>query len=319
MKSLSRWAWLLVVVISWLPHTSVPVQAQSGEQLWLLNQINNLRSQLGLHSYVWNPQLAAAAQQQSEYMAATGHISHQQSNGSMPSDRAASNGYTGSWVSENIYGGGMATASHAWNFWLNSSVHYAGMTHSRNNEIGIGVASGSSGQFYTLVFGYGSGVQAPPAQPLDNSASQDVVVDTEGEVDAVVEQPVPQAPPPTRVPPTLTFTPSPTVPTFTPTPTWTFTPTWTPSASPTIAPPTSTPISLPTAAAIVAVEPTNVVIESASLPTQDNVDPPRQKQVVVTDDEGFKINDLLPIFLMGQVILIGVGIYSLFFRSAKKT
>jgi len=40
---------------------------------------------------------------------------------------------------------------------------------------------------------------------------------------------------------------------------------------------------------------------------------------VVDDDGGFKLNDLLPVFLAAQVILIGIGIYSLFFRSTKKT
>jgi hypothetical protein len=312
MKSISRWIWLLLIVCSLRPpHNNA--QAQSGEQLWLFNQINNLRAQVGLHSYVWNPQLAAAAQQHSEYMAATGHISHQQSNGSMPSDRAAANGFGGSWVSENIYGGGMATASHAWNFWLNSSVHYAGMTNRNTNSIGIGVASG----YYTLVFGYVSGVEAPPAQPVDNPPASEQDDET---VDVAPVQAPPQAPPPTRAPPTLTFTPSPTVPTFTPTPTWTLTPTWTPSASPTPAPPTSTPISLPTAAVIVAAEPTEVVVAVPVMPTQVDSDPPRQRQVTISDDdEGFKINDLLPVFLAAQVILIGIGIYSLFFRSAKKT
>jgi hypothetical protein len=304
-----------LVVISLLPPNKA--NAQSGEQLWLFDQINTLRSQLGLHSYVWNPQLAAAAQQQSEYMAATGNISHQQSNGSMPSDRAAANGFSGSWVSENIYGGGMATATHAWNFWLNSSVHYAGMTNRNTNSIGIGVASGSSGQFYTLVFGYVSGVEAPPAQPVDNPPAQEQDGDT---VEIPPVQAPPQAPPPTRAPPTLTFTPSPTVPTFTPTPTWTLTPTWTPSAAPTLAPPTSTPISLPTAAAVVAVVPTEITNEVALASTQVEVDPRPQRQVtVVDDDQGFNINDLLPVFLAAQVILIGIGIYSLFFRSAKKS
>lgn len=315
MKSISRWIWLVIIGLSLT--SPQPTQAQSGEQLWLFNQINGLRAQVGVHNYAWNAQLAAAAQQQSEYMAATGHISHQQSNGSMPSDRARANGYTGSWISENIYGGGMATASHAWNFWLNSSVHYAGMVNRNTNEIGIGVAAGTSGQFYTLVFGYRSDVTAPPAAPIVEPPS------TDGESgDIPPTQAVALAPPPTRVPPTATFTPSPTIPTFTPTPTWTFTPTWTSSPSPTIAPSTSTPISLPTAA-VITVEPTEVAVDLPPEPTQIQfeAEPPPQQQVTVTDeeDDGFKVNDLLPIFLAAQVILIGVGIYSLFFRATKKT
>lgn len=244
MIHMKRIAALLVILTALLPQ-SAPAHAQD-DKAWLLSQINNLRAQLGLHAYVWNDQLGAAAQQQSLYMAETGHISHTQVNGSTPASRASANGYTGRFVSENIYGGGIAGAADAWNFWINSPVHYAGIAHQRNNEIGIGVASGPNGNFFTLVFGYQSNLNAPPAGDSNNSPPPQ---DTGGDT---------SAPPPTQapryIPPTRTFTPSPTVPTLTPTATWTGTATWTPSPTWTIPPATSTPIQLPTAQ-VIALEP----------------------------------------------------------------
>src|SRR5262245_28208778 len=128
--------------------------AQGNDPQSLFGQVNNLRAGVGLHAYVWNDQLAVAAQQQSEYMAVTGDVSQTQSNGSTPTSRAAANGYAGSMIAENIYGGLIAQASDAWNFWINSGVHYATLTNARDNEIGIGMATGEYGTFFALVIGY---------------------------------------------------------------------------------------------------------------------------------------------------------------------
>lgn len=287
---------ILLAISLYAPPSTT--HAQGDSKTWLLNQINALRGQLGLHTYVLNGALGAAAQQHSEYMAATGDVSHTQSNGSTPASRAAANGYMGKFVSENIYGGSIATAADAWGFWVNSSVHYAGLTHSRNNEIGIGVAVGEYGTFFTLVFGYGTGVDAPPAPaPPDNPAPN---------------PPAPQPPPATRrpAPPTQTFTPSPTIPTFTPTVTWTFTPTWTPTASVTLPPATQVPIVLPTAAVVVAQaidSPAPTTADVSHIPTT----PPAQQLV---DDNDDNIRDVLPYLLIGQVILLGIGVVSLAIR-----
>jgi len=92
----------------------------------LLGRINGLRASLGLPAYTFNGTLAAAALNQAQYMANTGQISHTQSDGSTPSSRAAAAGYGGRWVSENIYAGSSARVADAWNFWLNSPIHYRG-------------------------------------------------------------------------------------------------------------------------------------------------------------------------------------------------
>lgn len=148
----------IIVILIALSFT--PVQAQDVVSD-LLGRINTLRGNLGLSSYVLHPALSAAAQNQANWMANTGSISHVQPDGSRPVDRAQANGYPSSWVSENIYMGGLATANDAWNFWINSEIHYAGLTSSNYNHVGIAMAQGSSGQAFVLVFGNsGSGSSA---------------------------------------------------------------------------------------------------------------------------------------------------------------
>lgn len=119
----------------------------------LLNRINNLRASLGLPGYSMNGALNAAAQQQAQWIVATGNVSHNHEDGTGPRDRAVANGYPSSDVSENIYGGTMANADFAWTFWVNSPIHYRGMTHEHYLDLGIGIASGEWGTAYVLVFG----------------------------------------------------------------------------------------------------------------------------------------------------------------------
>lgn len=93
-------------------------------------------------------------------MARTGEVSHFQPNGSRPRDRAAAAGYGSSWVAENIYMGTDNTPNRAWNFWLNSAVHYAGLTSPTYKDIGIGTARGNDRTAFVLVFGNPGGASA---------------------------------------------------------------------------------------------------------------------------------------------------------------
>lgn len=140
----------------------------------LLNRVNTLRVSLGLAPYNLNSALASAAQDQAQWMANTGQVSHTRPDGSTPRIRAANYGYNSNWVSENIYMGGLATVDDAWNFWLNSSIHYSGMTNRQYKEIGVGAASGPEGQAFVLVFGNPNSTQT-----------------TATNNDSVVEQPAP--------------------------------------------------------------------------------------------------------------------------------
>lgn len=303
------------VLIGWavLIHADPGSANAQDDKMWLMNQINNLRASLGIHAYVWNGQLAAAAQQQSEYMAATGNISHVHPDGSSPSSRAAANGYGGSWIIENIYGGSIATASDAWAFWINSGVHYSGLVNTNTNEIGIGVASGGNGNYYTLVFGKGN-INPPPAQVVNNPepAGQQPV---NGEPAAPSINSAPAIAPTRRPPPTRTFTPSPTVPTFTPSATWTFTPLWTQSPTYTPVPATSTAISLPTAVALAPTVNTDVPSPEAILPTATfslEATPEPDTLAPNTNQQDSPLRRLLPYLIAGQVAFIGLGLGSMF-------
>ncbi|MCU0475289.1 MAG: CAP domain-containing protein, partial [Anaerolineae bacterium] len=142
---------------------SAPAHAQDvvGE---LLGRINGLRASLGLPGYTLNGALTSAAANHAQWMVNTGQISHTQADGSTPSSRAAAAGYGGRWVSENIYAGSSAGIDDAWTFWINSSIHYRGLTNPNYQEIGIATASSGWGRSFVLVFGStASAAYVPPA------------------------------------------------------------------------------------------------------------------------------------------------------------
>jgi uncharacterized protein YkwD len=236
----------LILLASLIPP---PIAQAQDEKQWLYDQMNALRGSLGLHGYSWNAALNTAAQSHSDWMAATGSISHQDDNGRGPADRAYTFGYQGDWPSENIYGGLRATASTAWNWWLNSPIHYSGITHARKTEVGIGVSSGPDGmRYYVLLFGEGAGAGIPLAAaspPAENPPPAAEVA--AAPVSEQAAPPANPAPIPATARPLITFTPSPTIPTFTPTPSWTPTFTLTPSPTASPLPASSTPVLLATA------------------------------------------------------------------------
>lgn len=135
------------------------VQAQDGD---LLGRVNSLRASQGLPGYTTNGALAVAAQQQAQWIVDNENVSHTHPDGSGPRTRALAAGYPSTQVSENIYGGTNATADSAWTFWLNSSIHYAGLVSTNYQEIGIGIARGSRFSAYVLVFG-GAGAPYIPS------------------------------------------------------------------------------------------------------------------------------------------------------------
>jgi uncharacterized protein YkwD len=136
-------------------------QDESGD---LLARVNALRTSLGLSPYSFNGILSAAAQGQAQWMVDTGNISHSRPDGSTPRSRAQAAGYPSTFVSENIYGGTNAGVNDAWNFWINSAIHYAGLTNPNYQDIGIGVAHGAWGATYVLVFGNPAGTPILPPQ-----------------------------------------------------------------------------------------------------------------------------------------------------------
>src|SRR5574341_864416 len=124
------------------------------------NRVNALRAQYGLPPYRLDPYLTAAAQAHAEWGASVGYFDHVEPDGSRPRDRAVRAGY-GDYnairISENIYWGGMATPESAVSWWTNSAIHFQGMISSVYEDIGVGVAYGPSGGYFTLLFGVHTG------------------------------------------------------------------------------------------------------------------------------------------------------------------
>lgn len=145
------------------PVWPLVAQDETGD---LLARVNNLRASVGVPPYALNGALSAAAQNQAQWMAETGTIAHTRPDGSGPRTRALAAGYPSSDVSENIYGGTNASVSSAWNFWVNSGVHYAGLVNSRYSDIGIGIARSAWGAAYVLVFGNPGGGVAVASAPV---------------------------------------------------------------------------------------------------------------------------------------------------------
>jgi hypothetical protein len=166
--------WLLALCFVFL-YTPSPLIAQDVASD-LLGRINGLRADLGLSPYRINSALNAAASNHAQWMALTGQVSHTQPDGSRPRDRAQAAGYASSWVSENIYMGWNASTGDAWGFWINSPVHYAGLTSPNYQEIGISSAVSGNNRSFVLVFGNpggGSGVTVSVARnsPAGNAGS----------------------------------------------------------------------------------------------------------------------------------------------------
>ncbi len=137
--------------------------AAQDTQSVLLARINSLRRSRGLPAYSISAALNAAANNHARWMARTGKVSHQQDDGTGPRTRARNAGYSSSWVSENIYRGLQASALDAWNWWLGSPIHYAGITSPNYDNVGVGSASGEFGTAYVLVFGNSLG-RAPASR-----------------------------------------------------------------------------------------------------------------------------------------------------------
>lgn len=174
---------LLLLIFINSPH----IYAQD-ETVWLLEQINCLRQRVGSPPLTLNPSLTVAANRQSTDLI-TGQLTdfHVGLDGSTPTTRARDAGFTGS-VGENVAWG--RTASDAFNWWLNSSVHYTNMTEPHWKEIGIGIAQGTNGgTWYTLVFGAMNWAITDPVTtlPCDTLAPLELIAETTDENEAPIE------------------------------------------------------------------------------------------------------------------------------------
>lgn len=166
---MSRRAVLPFLMLMALLLTAQAASAQETSDL--LGRVNALRASLGLPAYALNGALSAAAQSQAQWIVDNATIAHTHPDGSGPRSRAAAFGYPSAQVSENIYGGTNATPNDAWVFWMNSPIHYAGLTSTNYSEIGVGAAHGSWGAAYVFVFGNPGGAPLSAAPGVTGAAS----------------------------------------------------------------------------------------------------------------------------------------------------
>ncbi len=160
-----KWSIVALFLLFSVLGEPTAVEAQSASAIF--QQVNQFRQNNGLIPFQYSNALAAAAQNQANYMAAnTVFSSHIGAGGSTPQSRAAAAGYVGR-VSENIVGGTGMTAASGLNWWSNSPVHYNTLITSRYQEAGTGFASNGSTNFYVLVVGQPS--NAPPPAAADDS------------------------------------------------------------------------------------------------------------------------------------------------------
>ena len=164
--------WLILLLtgssLVWLLPREAVV-AQSPIQT-IFDLVNQFRIENGLPAFTWDNALAAAAQEQANYMAEFNIYSHTGYGGSRPYDRAFSYGYRG-WVSENIVGGTNLTPRAGLIWWINSPVHLNTLLTSRYVEAGTGFAFGFEQNFYALVVGLPDDApQSAPTVPDDSPA-----------------------------------------------------------------------------------------------------------------------------------------------------
>ncbi len=160
-----KWILGILLCLFMVVGETTAVHAQSASAIF--QEVNQFRSNNGLAPFEYSNALAAAAQNQANFMAAnTVFSSHTGAGGSTPQSRAAAAGYVGR-VTENIVGGTGMTAARGLVWWVSSPVHYNTLITSRYQEAGTGFASNGTDNFYVLVVGQPS--DAPPQNVVDDS------------------------------------------------------------------------------------------------------------------------------------------------------
>jgi len=150
-------ALVLAVSMTLIPH-QVALAAPSGSLLLqtnaneLITAVNSLRIANGLPAYTVNSMLMQVAQDQANYMAATGQVAHRPG----LTQRILATGYPlagdlsqGGFRAENITGGNK-TADQAVQEWTGDALHTNTMLSANLTEIGAGVAQGG-GRYYLVI------------------------------------------------------------------------------------------------------------------------------------------------------------------------
>ncbi len=124
----------------------------------LINAVNALRAENNLQAYQVSPILMNIAQMHAEYMAKSGVVTHFDSAGMRPYQRAINAGYPvagdlsqGGFFSENIYSGQKsATPADVIKDWSADSLHLGTLLSPDLKDIGIGFAEAAGAIYYVL-------------------------------------------------------------------------------------------------------------------------------------------------------------------------
>nr|WP_035797431.1 sigma-70 family RNA polymerase sigma factor [Kitasatospora mediocidica] len=121
-------------------------------QQQVLDLVNIQRAQNGCGPLTANGKLQAAAQGQSDDMAARHFFDHTNPDGAGPQQRIDATGYQWSTWGENI-AQGQSTPASVMDSWMNSPGHRANILNCAFKEIGVGVHQGPGGPWWTQDFG----------------------------------------------------------------------------------------------------------------------------------------------------------------------
>lgn len=167
-------AFLILTIL--IPNSPTYAQANQSSNLEglpvdLVNAVNALRAAYGLPAYSINSILMLTAQNQSDFMAATGNVSHTGAGGSSFTDRLLAAGYPlggdlalGGFRSENIIAGSSSmSAQAAVDAWMGDAPHQNTMLSQDLTEIGAGVSVVDGKVYYVIDCARPSTSGAPPA------------------------------------------------------------------------------------------------------------------------------------------------------------
>lgn len=148
--------WLLILMLA-----GIPLLAQQGPELQVLQLANADRAQQGLAPLKWDGALAQAAQEHAQWMAQQGPLSHQYPGEPDLVARAAAAGVHFRSIAENV---ALAPNPQALEReWMNSAPHRANILNPRLNTIGVGLVK--RGVNYYAVEDFADGVaQLGPEQ-----------------------------------------------------------------------------------------------------------------------------------------------------------
>ena len=141
----------------------------------LFGMVNDFRAARGLPTLTWDGRLAAAANNQANWMAANSNCcDHNQGGKSSALARVTAQGYSAPFVTEIIYLGG--SRSHAMTWWQGSPTHLRELTRPSGGQMGAAIApSRNNKSAFVIVFGWtggggsaasgSGGVNTPAQQP----------------------------------------------------------------------------------------------------------------------------------------------------------